>query len=365
MKTVYVTSMQDFAGKTSVVLGLGRHLQRDGFVVGYMKPLSTQVRETWSLGARRPISLEAVIQDAEFVREVLGLGEALPDIVPIALTPPLVKEAIQNPQGVDAVAKLDAAYAHVAQDKDVLILEGSGHPLKGSLLGLSSPQVTERLDARVIVVLKYDNNLCIDRAAGLHTIYGDRLMGLVINGVTRPNIRFVHQVARPALEERGLPIFAVVPEEHLLSSVSVSELVENLEGDVVCCEDKMEALVEYLMVGAMTAGSALTYFRQRPNKAVITGGDRHDLQLAALETSTRCLILTGDQQPSSVVLQRAQEVEVPIIVVKPDTLTTLRMVEPIFGNTAMHQRRKSEYFQDIFEERFDFARFYAALGLKA
>jgi BioD-like phosphotransacetylase family protein len=118
------------------------------------------------------------------------------------------------------------------------------------------------------------------------------------------------------------------------------------------------------MIGAMSAGSALTYFRQRPNKAVITGGDRHDLQIAALETSTRCLILTGGQQPSSVVLQRAQEVEVPIIVVKPDTLTTLRTVEPIFGNTAMHQHRKSEYFQDICEERFDFARLYAALGLK-
>ncbi len=365
METVYVTSMQDFAGKTSLALGLGRHLQRDGFVVGYMKPLSTRVRETWSLGARRPITREAVIEDAEFVREALGLGEALSDIVPIALTPSLIREAIQNPQAVDAVAKLDAAYARVAQDKDVLILEGSGNPFKGSLFDLSSPQVTERLDARVIVVLKYDSNLCVDAAAGLPMIYGERLMGVVINGVTRPNIRFVHQVARPILEERGLPVFAVIPEEHLLSSVSVGELVENLNGNVVCCEDKMEALVEYLMVGAMTAGSALTYFRQRPNKAVITGGDRHDLQLAALETSTRGLILTGGQQPSSVVLQRAQEVKVPIIVAEPDTLTTLRMVEPIFGNTAMLHRRKSEYFQDICEERFDFARFYAALGLKA
>ena len=125
----------------------------------------------------------------------------------------------------------------------------------------------------------------------------------------------------------------------------------------------MDALVEYLMVGAMTAGSALTYFRRRPNKAVITGGDRHDVQLAALETSTRCLILTGNQRPSAVVLNRAKEVDVPIIVVEPDTLTTVQMVEPIFGKTALHQDRKSEYFQDLLEERFDFARFYDVVGL--
>jgi BioD-like phosphotransacetylase family protein len=178
-------------------------------------------------------------------------------------------------------------------------------------------------------------------------------------------MRFIQEVARPILEDRGLPVFAVIPAERLLSSVSVHELVENLNGEIACCADRMNALVEYLMVGAMTAGGALSYFRQRPNKVVITGGDRHDVQLAALETSTRCLILTGGQQPSSVVLSRAREVDVPIVVVEPDTLTTVRMVEPIFGNTALRQSRKSEYYQDILEERFDFARLYEMMGLKA
>lgn len=49
-------------------------------------------------------------------------------------------------------------------------------------------------------------------------------------------------------------------------------------------------MVEHLMIGAMDVDSALTYFRRKPNKAVITGGDRPDIQLAALETSTKCTI---------------------------------------------------------------------------
>ena len=61
-----------------------------------------------------------------------------------------------------------------------------------------------------------------------------------------------------------------LPEERLLSSVSVQELVEQLHGEVICCEEETDELVEYLMVGAMTADSAITYFRERPNKAVIT-----------------------------------------------------------------------------------------------
>jgi len=45
------------------------------------------------------------------------------------------------------------------------------------------------------------------------------------------------------------------------------------------------------MVGAMGQEQALNFLEVKANKAVITGGDRADVQLAALETSTKCLIL--------------------------------------------------------------------------
>ena len=48
------------------------------------------------------------------------------------------------------------------------------------------------------------------------------------------------------------------------------------------------------MLGAMGAELALKFFRTKPDKIVITGGDRADIQLAALETDTKCLVLTGN-----------------------------------------------------------------------
>ena len=75
-------------------------------------------------------------------------------------------------------------------------------------------------------------------------------------------------------------------------------------------------------------------------------------------------ILTGNQHPSTVVLNRARKVGVPIVVVEPDTLTTVRTVEQIFGRTFLRQARKSAHFVNILEERFDFVRFYDMLGLE-
>ena len=76
----------------------------------------------WTRGAEQPISLEAVIQDAEFVRQQLGLTEELADIVPVALTPPLIKDAIQNLESVDVEHKIDVAFERISQEKDVVVL---------------------------------------------------------------------------------------------------------------------------------------------------------------------------------------------------------------------------------------------------
>jgi hypothetical protein len=193
----------------------------------------------------------------------------------------------------------------------------------------------------------------------------ETLAGVVLNAVPRQQMPFVQELVTPALEERGVPVLAVLPHERLLQSASVGELAEFLSGTVLCCEDRMDELVEHLMVGAMSVDSALAYFRRKPNKAVITGGDRPDIQLAALETSTKCLILTGNLRPSPIILGRAQEVGIPMILVRQDTLSAVEVIERFFGKTRFHLEKKVERFDEMLEDRFDFERLYPMLGLKS
>lgn len=355
MKTICIASTEDLGGKTSLSIGLGKRLQQDGHVVGYIKSLSTRTRQVEDRVGDR---------DAEFVRQELHLEDEIADIVPVVLTPALIEETIQASPPLSFQERLEAAYHRVASGKDIVLLEGGRHPFEGALVGLASPHLVRVLDARVLAVVKYQDHLSIDRAMGLPAIYGDRLIGVVLNAVPRIHMHLVQDTVRTFLEHSGLPVLAVLPQERLLLSISVQELVDHLGGEVVCCPGQADGLIEYLMVGAMTAGSAITYFRHRPNKAVITGGDRHDVQLAALETSTRCLILTGNQHPSTVVINRAREVGVPIVVVEPDTLATVQSLEQIFGKTSLYQPKKAARFFNILQERFDFGRFYQMLDIQ-
>ena len=113
----------------------------------------------------------------------------------------------------------------------------------------------------------------------------------------------------------------------------------------------------------MSAESALTYLRRKANKAVITGGDRPDIQAAELETSTLCLILTGNIRPSPQILGRAEEQGVPIILTRFDTMTAIEHSEKFFGRTRFHQEKKIEVFEKLLNEYMDFGALYQALGL--
>jgi len=133
---------------------------------------------------------------------------------------------------------------------------------------------------------------------------------------------------------------------------------------VLAGEDRTDQLVETLMVGAMTVEAALARFRRQQNKAVITGGDRTDIQLAALETSTKCLVLTGNFHPNPLIINRAEEAGVPIILVKHDTMATVQLVQDSFRKIHFHHPKRIDRFERIVGERFDFAALYQALGLQ-
>ena len=105
------------------------------------------------------------------------------------------------------------------------------------------------------------------------------------------------------------------------------------------------------------------YFRRKLNKAVITGGDRTDIQLAALETSTTTLILTGNLQPSPLIIKQAEDFGVSVLLVRENTMETVEAIEQVFGKTRLGQPDKLAEFESLFAENLDFDRLYQRLGL--
>jgi BioD-like phosphotransacetylase family protein len=96
--------------------------------------------------------------------------------------------------------------------------------------------------------------------------------------------------------------------------------------------------------------------------AVVTGADRTDIQLAALEASTQCLILTGVGEPLPQLINRAEELDVPVLKVEHETLTTVETIEATFGHVRLQEPVKAAFAMRLVEEHCDFSRLFGQLS---
>jgi len=326
---LYVTSSQASAGKTAVCAGLGKHLLDDGKKVGFFKPLVSEIK-----------GLEATDSDAQFMKQILALKEPIDSLCPVI-----------SKQG-ELPSNIKKAYAKVSRDKDVVIVEGVWRQRPGGKPIEASYEVVQALDGRVIIVEPYSEKLAIDN----YRDFGKYLLGVVINKV--PRSRLSAQFGK-----EGIDILGVLPEDRILFSLTIGELAEHIQGEILNNAEKSAEVVENFMLGAMTLDSGLDYFGRKANKAVVVRSERPDMQLAALETATKCLVLSGGVSPSLDVLRRAEDKGVPIILTKGDTISAVNSIELALGKTKFNQLEKLSRLSEIMEPRFNFPALYKGLNL--
>lgn len=355
MKSIYITSLERYSGKTALCLALGRRLVQDGFRIAYLKPLSLQ---PFRIGNR------LADEDAAFVREVLNLDAEPWELSPVIVTPEFLRARLQAIEEEDLMARVLSAYEAASAGKDIILLEGGGSLREGHAVRLPTPEVARKLSSCVLVSVKYRSDIrLLDDALSARARLGELLCGAVINRLPAEAANFTRQYAIPYLEKRGVQVFGALPESRSLAALTVKEVAELLDAQVLTRDTNLEALIENLTVGAMTADAALHRFREQANKAVITGGDRTDIQLAALETSTTCLVLTGNLQPSPLIVRQAESMGVTVLLVRENTLETVEAIERVLGKSRIGQADKLAEFQRLFDEHVDMQRLYTAIGL--
>jgi hypothetical protein len=355
MTGIFVGSTETYAGKSLICIVIGLKLKQDGRRVGYFKPLGF-------LPAR--IEGRVVDEDAAFIREVLELPDLLEDLSPAIANDELYHRAIIGHGNGDLAGRIKQAYARLAQGREVMLVGGVGAvAVTGRAFDLDARRLAELLDCRGLLVAKYESERSVDGIFVGRDAFGARLAGVLLNDVPADQLTFVREDVMPYLEDAGIRVFGALPHDPVLRSVSVGELADHLNASILCCPEQREQLVEHFVVGAMNVESALRYFRRMPNKAVITGGDRSDIQLAALETASKCVVLTGDMRPSSRVVTRSQELRIPLLLAREDTLTVVDRIEWLLGRVRIRERSKIERATELAQEHIDFAALWAELGL--
>ncbi len=325
MSILYVTSDRDGAGKTALATALLSKLREEGKSVGYAKLFS---RDPASDG------------DVAFARGLLGGGAA---------EGPAPQE-MSALSGGGAAEGVTSAVATWASGLDGAVVEGPSAEVADENRSEVSAQLAEALDARVVVVLGYDARLTGERISSLVAPFGHRAAGVVVNGAPRYRRREARQALESAVSGSEIRLKGVVPEDRWMLTVTLGQVAEHLGGRWIMGEEKADCLVESFLIGGNIMDSGETYFGRSETKAVITRGDRPDIQLAALASASAGLVLTGGHEPVEYVYHEVEQQEVPLMVVPKGTKETSEALGSVLERSTAHHSDKVARFRALLEE---------------
>ena len=351
---IYISATRQNDGKTTTSLGLFNAFSDYFHNVGYMKPVGQRVDYLEGV----PID-----KDVKLMNDVYHISGSLNEMSPVAIPKGYTEDFILRGNVMVPENRILSGYEITSKNKDIMVIEGTGHAGVGSVIGLSNARVAKLLGASVIIVTCGGIGRPIDEVMlnmALFEQSGVDVIGVIVNKVLPDKLEKIRKIVRMGFESKGLPVFGVIPYYPMLSSPTILQVSEECRGELLCGDEFIEETVSKVIVGAMPPNTAIDYFEEEV--LLITPGNRDDLLLAALactvqkvrtEYCVRGIVLTGGISPHPTILRLLSQARIPVIAVEEDTFSTAKRITNMNVKLNPRARDKINKVKEIIKEYVD------------
>lgn len=357
VKRLYVGATRQNDGKTITSLGLISALKKRVERVGYIKPVGQRYVDRDG---------HRIDEDALLIRETCGLSVGLADMSPVAIPRGFTEQYIEHPDREKLVRDVCDSFERVARDSDLVVIEGTGHAGVGSVFDMSNADVAHLLGTKVLLVSAGGIGRPIDEIMlnkALFDAKGVEILGVIINKVEPDKFDKVSRVVRKGLDRLGLECVGVMPYRPLLSSPTMEQILDDLDGKLISGKSGLKNTVGRMVIGAMAPHEAMNYFAR--DVLLITPGTREDLVLAAMSScvvgvgKTHCvsgIVITGGIEPHPNIMELIQRTFIPVISVVEDTFGVASKVNRLIVKVRPGDSEKVRATEEMFAEYVDVGR---------
>jgi BioD-like phosphotransacetylase family protein len=378
MRQLYLAATGQNRGKTTAALGLLNGFLERGLRAGFMKPV----------GQRTVIDHgQPADEDAVLMHETFGLTEPYDAMSPIHIPRGFTKAYIAGQVVEDLGARVERARARFV-DRDILLIEGTGHAGVGAVIGLSNATVAAMLGAPVIIVSEGGVGRPIDEIvlnAALFERHGVAVAGAIVNKVDMDAQPGIARVIERGLAPYGIQLLGTLPVRPILSNPTLEMVLEGVHGELIHPGPDLDRVIDGVAIGAMEPGHMLE--RVGPGTLVIVPGDREDVILtlttahlmgparpadpgefigaglaagiAGHEGAAIGLVLTGGYRPRQAVVDAIRRADLFAALVSEDTYSVASEVHDLLVKTHPADREKIELIKRLVAENLDVDRILA------
>ncbi len=357
--SILVTATQQGSGKSLVTLGLCHVLEHSLPRVGYFKPIG--------YGGSNGLDPDAILMKA-----ALGLEASPEDMAPLTIKQ--VSEALSRGTFDQLLDRILEAYERIAEQSDFVICEGTDY--FGALSAfefdinvdlaktLGSPILLVAVDPSTADEPEEAPSVCCESLIQNISLIKDsfdekatELFGVIVNRVRRSSLRETHLVVQKELDRLGIKLLGTIPRTDMLSKLRVEEVAASLEAEVMSGHERLNSLIQEVVVAAMSVENVLE--RLNRGALVVVPGDRDDvlLALAAAYSSPAApspsgVVMTGGLEPRKNVKKLffdATSRQMPVLKVPDGTYQAAVKVSAIKPSLHGHQQMRIEVAKSLVE----------------
>jgi len=361
-KKIFIAATQQNDGKTTVSLGLIAALKKRFDRIGFIKPIGQ--RYLVEQGYK-------VDEDSVLIEEVFGIKCNIKDMSPVAIEKGFTEKCIEKGADEDYAKLIRESYEKVSRDKDLVIIEGTGHAGVGSVFDLSNATVARLLDANVILISSGGIGKPIDEVMLNKALFdreGVKLAGVIVNKVLPEKYTKISRLVKMGLEKKDLNVFGVLPYQKMLDIPTMREIRDEVKIATLYEGESLDRPTENVIIGAMNVKDAIKFIQN--NSLMIIPGDRDDMIHAACDIHSGRLkkdcrisgiLLSGGLMPKDRTLKMVEKSKITTLVSKEDTYTIASRVHSMVVKLKPQDEQKIKVIVDMVDKYVDLDKVLAEL----
>jgi len=362
-KKIFIAATRQNDGKTTISLGLMASLKKRFKRIGFIKPIGQRylVEQGYNID-----------EDSFLIEEIFGIPCNLRDMSPVAIERGFTQKYIEHPDPKPLKRQVLEAFNKIAEENDLVVIEGTGHAGVGSVFDMSNAVVAKLLDARVVIISAGGIGRPIDEimlSAPLFEKIGVEIAGVIINKVQSGKYNKVDQVIRKGLRHHGFDAFGVIPYLKMLDMPTMKHMEGEFKGRLISGEE--ENILKVINKIIIATARPRTVLREmRNNNLIIASGDRDDLIEFMLHEARRRrensgflsgFIITCGLMPTRKI-RRALEVSgIPALVVEEDTYDVITKLEDMIVKIRPEEKDKISVVERLIEDHVDIDKLLASI----
>ncbi len=339
MDKLIIASTRKNSGKTSIIIGMAKLFGKD---FGYLKPFGDRLyyrkKRLWDY-------------DSALMTSVFDLAES-PEDMSIGFEHTKVRYMYTEETIKD---KLSEMVADAGKGKDLVLIEGPQTLSYGAFVNLDVLSIAGYVNGKLIIVVSGEDGSVMDDLAFIKKsldMKGIDFRGVIINKVR--DVQDFKNSYQDSINRMGINVIGIIPYKPELTHLSVNNLTERFFVKVIAGEGGLNRIIKHVFIGAMNAEAALNEpVFKKGEKLMITGGDRDDIIIAALESDTSCVILTNNIVPGPHIIAKASQKNIPLLLVSEDTYQIARQIDNIEPVLTKDDQDKMTVIEKVVKENID------------